>query len=130
MPTYEIPRQKWPDFCESFTRQHRGLPVSVEIVPPGEAPRIEVEGQPLLEVDSHPRRSGKGAVHIRTGRQPGDQTLDFRVQPTRLLFALNGAREQVGLILEGSYGAQTRLLLQAPFPPEALDELELLGESR
>ncbi len=123
MPAQEIPREEWPRFCDSFTRQHRGVLATIVIARPGEPLDIEVSNLPLQDVSLDTQDENSVGVYIMVGKPGEGRLTHFTAQVTRLLFDMSEAGEHAGLTLEGADGVQTRVRFRVPFLPETLDGL-------
>jgi hypothetical protein len=128
MPTHEIPRQEWPGFCQTFTRQHRGALVTLEIRRPGEAPSVEAQSLPFQRLSLDVNDSGSAALHITIGRTMEKHLIHLGLHAMRVLCDNGDAGAQAGLTLEKRDGTQTRLQFREPAIPEALDGLMMPPE--
>jgi hypothetical protein len=123
MPAQEIPRQEWTGFCQSFTRQHQGTLVTLEIGRPGEEPSVEAQSMPFQRIALDTNGTGSEAIHITIGRAMEKHLIHLGPQTMRVLFDKSETGAHTGLTLEKQDGTQTRMRFRAPFFPESRDSL-------
>jgi hypothetical protein len=126
MTEREIHPPQWRQFCDRFTQQHRGWPVSVDVLPtdeagerarpePGRAARDIAHGDPLDALTAVPNPHGTSLLlqigyDSQTTRVLVDQPVRVRLQQTE-----GGAH--AGLSIDAANGQTTRLVFQAAVPP-------------
>jgi len=97
MATQEIPRDEWLTFLDSFSREHQGWLVDLEIISPGKGTQVEAKAMPLVGITAGVNRSDGEAVHVTLGKAPEDHlTHTVRgVSHVRLRESDEGAHEAV-----------------------------------
>lgn len=117
----EIPRGEWLSFLDSFSRQHEGWLVTLE-VPPGQG-RSGVEAENLkLEGVTPEHSEGHDRIIIALGQEPDDHLTHFVSDPIRLLFLEKSGGGEAGLRIEAADGRRTVVRLRGPARPETLNE--------
>ncbi len=117
----EIPRGEWLSFLDSFSRQHEGWLVTLE-VPQGQG-RGGVEAENLKLEGLTPEHSeGHDRISIALGQQPDDHLTHFVSDPIRLLFQETSGGGQAGLRIEAADGSVTVVRFRGPARPDTLDE--------
>src|SRR5262245_29337593 len=114
MPAYQIQPQEWASFCESFTRQHWGVLVTIEIMRPNETPRVEAHDIPLHDVSM----DKLGVFNITVGYEPGAHLTHFTSDMAQVWFDTMPDGAHAGLRLAAADGTTTRLRFRVPFLPE------------
>jgi hypothetical protein len=107
MATQEIPRGEWLTFLDSFSREHQGWLVDLEIVRPGKGTQVEAKAMPLVGITAGVNRGDGETVHVTLGKAPKDHlTHTVRgVSHVRLRESDEGAHEAVEI---GSKAEETR----------------------
>jgi len=106
MATQEIPRDEWLTFLDSFSREHQGWLVDLEIISPGKGTQVEAKAMPLVGITAGVNRSDGEAVHVTLGKAPEDHlTHTVRgVSHVRLRESDEGAHEAIEI---GSKAGET-----------------------
>jgi hypothetical protein len=124
MATREIPRSEWPDFLDSFSRQHRGWLITIEVLDARVGAQVQVREQPLAGVTAE-MRGGDASVSVLIGRA-ADVHLTHTIRDPahiRLKETEAGARE--ALQIESEDGAMTLLRFRSVIPAELVDGVAL-----
>jgi len=115
----EIPRGEWLSFLDSFSRQHEGWLVTLE-VPEGEG-RSGVEAENLkLEGVTPEHSEGHDRIAIALGQAADDHLTHFVSDPIRLLFLETNDGSHMGLQIEAADGSQTVVRFRRPAKSERL----------
>ena len=117
----EIPREEWAEFLDSFSRQHEGWLVTVEVLSEEIGAQVEAEAKPLEGITAELKGSGKDSISINVGLNPSEHITHSIQAPThvRIEQAENGA--DIALQIESSDAATTLLRLRSPMLPEMVD---------
>src|SRR4051812_38059876 len=117
----EIPREEWGEFLDSFSRQHEGWLVTVEVLGEEIGAQVEAQGVPLEGITAELKGDGKDSISITVGLKPSEHVTHNIQAPThvRIEQAENGA--DIALQIESSDAATTLLRLRSPMLPEMVD---------
>jgi hypothetical protein len=121
MPTTDVPRDQWPEFLETFSRQHRAWLATVE---PrlGEAPGSGEEPRPLVAVTSQGDGRRVSAIEIAFAGESAGNVV--RVEnPSSLRVRKTDEGADRGLEIVDGEGVCTRVRFRAAANPEMLDGL-------
>jgi hypothetical protein len=121
----EIPREEWAQFLDSFSRQHEGWLVTVEVLDAEIGAQVEAEEKPLQGITAELKGGGDDSVSINVGRIPAEHVTHSIIAPThvRIEQAENGA--DMALQIESSDGATTLVRLRSAMLPEMVDGVVL-----
>lgn len=121
MPIYEIPREDWEEFCDSFSRQHRGGQVTIEIVPPNQARQIEIRELPLRGLTAELDTKRTDVISVMAGQDQDGHLTHTIPQVKRLRFQTTDSGAQLGVEIETNDGTLTYVRFRVPVIPETLD---------
>ncbi len=68
MPVRQISRSSWPEFLDSFSREHEGWLVTMEVWTPDQGQQVEARGLPLGGVSADLDRA-PGEIAVALGRR-------------------------------------------------------------
>ncbi|HEY0323119.1 MAG TPA: DUF5335 family protein [Pyrinomonadaceae bacterium] len=121
----EIPREEWAEFLDSFSRQHEGWLVTVEVLGEEIGAQVEAEGKPLGGITAELKDNGEDLISIIVGLTPAESVTHNITAPThvRIQQAENGA--DMALQIESSDGATTLVRLRSAMLPEMVDGVVL-----
>jgi hypothetical protein len=102
MPTREIPRDEWKEFCDRFSREHEGWLATVEVLDESVGAQIEAEDLPLEGISADPKGSVGKAIEIFLKAEPNRTLTHFVSDPTHLW------------VLSTDEGAERALEVEAP----------------
>jgi hypothetical protein len=121
----EIPREEWGEFLDSFSRQHEGWLVTVEVLGEEIGAQVEAEGKPLEGITAELKDGGVDSIIITVGLTPAEHVTHTITAPThiRLEQAENGAN--MALQIESSEGVTTLVRLRSAMLPEMVDGVVL-----
>jgi hypothetical protein len=120
MPMRDVPRDRWPDFLEGFSRRHRAWLARVD--QPGDAPGRGASAEaPLGSVTVKQKGREVSAIEIAFA---GDGNVPLRVENPRILrVQQTGDGAESGLEIVDDDGLFTRVGFRATARPEMLDGL-------
>jgi hypothetical protein len=121
----EVPREEWADYLDTFSRQHEGWLVTVEVLGTEIGARVEAEGKPLEGIAADLKGGGEGLILIIMGRTPAESVTHNITAPVhvRIEQAENGA--DMALQIESSDGTTTLVRLRSAMLPEMVDGVVL-----
>lgn len=117
----EIPREEWAEFLDSFSRQHEGWLVTVEVLGEEIGAQVEAEVKPLEGITAELKDGGEDLISIIVGLNPSEHVTHNIAAPThvRIEQAENGA--DMALQIESSEGTTTLVRLRSAMLPEMVD---------
>ena len=119
MPTVDVPRNDWPEFLETFSRQHRAWLTTVE-QPAGEVIASAGEPRPLAAVT--PERDGRRVSAIEIAFAGDSHGAVVRVEnPASVRLRKTDEGADRGLEIVDDEGVCTRVRFRAAAIPEMLD---------
>ncbi|HEX9278638.1 MAG TPA: DUF5335 family protein [Casimicrobiaceae bacterium] len=120
MPSRDIPREQWVTFLDSFSRQHEGWLVNVEVVTDGLGAHREVREKRLIGVSAD-LKNGSNAISIIAGDRSDDHVNHIINGATRIALEETEEGAHKGLRIEAADGGTTLLLFRSPASPETVD---------
>jgi hypothetical protein len=122
MPTREIPRNEWIAFFDSFSRQHEGWLVTVEVMSRDLGAQIEASEQPLAGITADLSNDRQhDVVSILIGGTSGTHVAHMMRKPqhVRIKQTDGGADEAVDF--ESDDGVKTLLRFRSAMASELVD---------
>jgi len=121
MKTKQIARNEWPKFFDSFSRQHQGWLVTLEILATDIGAQVE-ERELAFEgiVDEWDEALGNQII-IMTGAKPDDHITHTISRPTNVSLEQTDEGADVALAITSEAGAMALLRFRAPTLPEMVD---------
>jgi hypothetical protein len=116
----EIARQEWAEFCERFSRQHRGGRVTLESVAPNGDTQVVARELPLQGITLD-KAGGQAEIVVTLGQDSGEQLTHTIAAPAQILFWETQAGAHEGLDIESADGQVTRIRFRVPILLEAMD---------
>ena len=117
----EIPREEWTEFLDSFSRQHEGWLVTIEVLGEELSAQVEAKALPLAGITAELMGSGEDSITITVGMTPAERVTRHITAPThvRIEQAENGA--DMALQIEAAAEATTLVRLRSAMLPEMVD---------
>lgn len=121
MKTKEIPKNEWPKFFDSFSRQHEGWLATLEILGPDIGAQIE-ERDLAFEgiVDEWDEVHGNQIV-IMTGLNPEDHITHSISRPTQVSLEQTTEGADAALAIKSADGVTALLRFRSALLPEMVD---------
>lgn len=121
MKTLEIPPKEWITFFNSFSRQHEGWLVNLEIL--GSEIGAQYAGRELaLEGITAEWDEGQGyLIAIMTGAEPDDHITHSINRPAAVRLEQTDEGADVALAIESANGDLALLRFRSPMLPEMVD---------
>jgi hypothetical protein len=118
----EIPHGEWLSFLDSFSRQHEGWLVRMEVAEGQgssglQAKDLKFEGATPEHSEGHDR------ISIALGQAPDDHLTHFINDPLRVVFVEGRGGGQMGLQIEAADGSRTLIRFRGPGNPETLNDV-------
>jgi len=121
MKTKEIRKSEWPEFFDSFSRQHEGWLVTLEIL--GSDIGAQVEGRELVFegiVDQWDEVQGNQIV-IMMGTRPDDHITHAISRPTQVSLEETEEGADAALAIKSADGVTALVRFRSPMLPEMVD---------
>ena len=121
MKTKEIPKNEWPEFFDSFSRQHEGWLVTLEIFGTDIGAQVE-ERELAFEgiVDEWDEVQGNEIV-IMIGAKSYDHITHSISRPTQVSLEQTDEGADAALAIKSGDGTTTLLRFRSPMLPEMVD---------
>lgn len=118
MNARDILRDRWREELDSFSRQHEGWIVRVDVTEAG-ATRTEARDVPLYGVSlDNPR---KDAIAVIVGHEPADHVTHEVSRPVAVSIEQTDAGAQRALHIRADDGSTTTVEFRSPMRPEQVD---------
>lgn len=125
MATKEIPRDEWVAFFDSFSRQHEGWLVTIEVS--GASPDAQASPHELTALRGITvvlKGEGHDMIAIVSGEAREEEAVAHTVNaPTRVLLEQSGHGAHESLQIESADGANTTVCFRSVVLPEMVDGL-------
>lgn len=115
MPAEILPRNRWRDFLNGFSRAHAGWLVTVEAISARAAPAVVMQNVPLIGVTDE---GGRVIIAMGVDNSHSDRIVENPVN-VRVDRAADGSER--GLDIENEDGDLVRLRFRTSIPPELVD---------
>jgi hypothetical protein len=120
--TKEIPSDEWMSFLDSFSLQHQGWLVTVEVIAPEIGAQEEASNLPLEGITSSESNEHK-SISISVGNQPSNHLTHTVNAPIRLWLKQTAQGADEALEIESTDGVKTLLRFRSAMPAEMVDGL-------
>jgi hypothetical protein len=117
--TRDIPRDQWREELDSFSRQHEGWIVRVEVTGPDGQTRTEARDLPLQGVSTDSARSDGVAISV--GQSPDDHVTHEVNNPVTIAIERTEAGAERALRIRARDGSTTTVEFRSPMRPEEVD---------
>ncbi len=117
----EIAHNQWTAFLDSFSVQHMGWLVTVEIISSSPAGRLVAIHERPLEGVSVDSANCNERVYVQVGNSPEGHVLHTINKPTRVTFKQSKTGMHQGLEIVSADGTTTAIRFRSAMRPEMLD---------
>ena len=117
--TRDIPRDQWQQELDSFSRQHEGWIVRVEVTGPDGQSRTEARDLPLQGVSTDSPRSDGVAISV--GQSPDDHVTHEVSNAVTIAIEQTEAGAERALRIRARDGSTTTVEFRSPMRPEEVD---------
>ena len=107
MQEREIPPNRWRDFFDTFSTQHKDWIATIEI-----GGRVEARELPLVGVSADSKGSEPSAIEIEVGRGLSDRLTHIVDEAERVTFRQSEDEAQLELEIEAADGEKTAVRLR------------------
>jgi hypothetical protein len=121
MAMYEIPKEEWQEFCDSFSRLHRGWLADVLIIGQNIDHKFAAKGLPFQGISCLSKGTEKNEISIFMDRDMQDNITHDVSNPSHLRIDQDENGIHRGLEVEAKDGQKTILRFLHPAAPETID---------
>jgi hypothetical protein len=121
MKTVEITRDNWSAFCDSFSKQHEGWRVTLEVFGPEIGNQVEERDLALEGIAAEIDGVEKDRIEIMIGARPDDHITHTVARPMQISVEQTDEGADLALAIKAADGATTLLRFRAAVLPEMLD---------
>lgn len=121
MQTREIPKNEWTKFFDTFSRQHEGWLVNLEIFGPEIGAQVEQREIALEGITDEWDEEKGNTIMIMTGAKPEDHITHSITQPTAVSLEQTDEGADVALAIKSDDGTTTLLRFRSVVLPEMVD---------
>jgi hypothetical protein len=121
MPTREIPRDEWAEFCDSFSRQHEGWIGTIEVFGPDIGAQVEAREISFAGITAELKTGGGDVITITTGEQPAGHVTHAVAAPKKVMLEETEGGAHEALKVEANDGTATLLRFRSAVLPEMVD---------
>ena len=125
MPTREIPRDEWKTFLDTFSGQHEGWLVTLEVLAADMGAQQEASDLPLEGITATATDNESQAIAINLGRTPKDHVTHTITEPTRLWLEQTSEGANAALEIESADEVKTLLRFRSTLPADMVDGVVL-----
>ena len=119
----EIPRGEWVKFLDSFSRQHEGWLVTVEVLGAEIGAQVEAQELPLEGVTAELKGGDEDAITIILGGGSRERVTHNISQPTHVRIEQTVSGADMTLQIESGGGVTTLLRFRSAMLPEMVDNI-------
>lgn len=121
----DIPRDQWREELDSFSRQHEGWIVRVEVTGADGQPQTEVCDLPLQGVSFDSPAANRLAIMV--GQEPAAHVTHEVADPVKVVIEQTDAGAERALRIRAADGSTTTVEFRSPMRPEEVDGLPFAG---
>ncbi|HKY42613.1 MAG TPA: DUF5335 family protein [Pyrinomonadaceae bacterium] len=121
MQTQEIPREQWPSFFDSFSRQHEGWLATLEVFAETVGAQPEAEELPFEGISLDAEDGELDSVIISFGKSPSQHITHTIHQPKHLWLQQTPEGADAALEIKAGDNSNTLLRFRSPMLPEFVD---------
>jgi len=117
----EISRDEWAGFLDSFSRQHEGWLVRLEVLGAEIGAQVEAQELPLEGITAELKGGGEGAVTIILGGGSRERVTHNISRPTHVRIEQTESGADMTLQIESGGGVTTLVRFRSAVLPETVD---------
>lgn len=123
MQTRQIPRSEWPVFFDTFSRQHEGWLVKLEIMNPEIGAQVEETGLVLEGLTDEWDEVSGNTIMIMAGNKPDDHVTHSINKATEVNLEQTDEGADAALSIKSADGTTALLSFRSAVLPETVDSL-------
>ena len=117
----EIPRDEWVEYLDSFSRQHEGWLVTVEVLGAEVGAQVEAQELPLQGVTAELKGGGEDAITVIVGGRGAERVTHTVTRPAHVRVEQSEDGADMTLQIESPDGAATLVRFRSAMLPEMVD---------
>jgi hypothetical protein len=117
----EIPRNEWPEFFDSFSRQHEGWLVTVEVLGAEIGAQVEAQELPLEGITAELKAGSEDVITIIIGGGSRGRVTHNILQPTHVRIEQSESGADMTLQIESGSAVTTLVSFRSAMLPEMVD---------
>jgi hypothetical protein len=125
MPTQEIPREEWTRFLDTFSRQHEGWLITLEVLAADIGAQKEASNLPLEGITATSTDDESQSIAINLGKTPEDHVTHTITEPTRIWLGQTSEGANAALEIESADEVKTLLRFRSALPADMVDGVVL-----
>jgi Family of unknown function (DUF5335) len=125
MPTQEIQRDEWKTFLDTFSRQHEGWLVTLEVLAADIGAQQEASDLPLEGITATSTDDETSSIAINLGKTPEDHVTHTITEPSRLWLQQTSEGANAALEIESADEVKTLLRFRSALPADMVDGVVL-----
>jgi hypothetical protein len=123
MKTKEISKTEWPKFFDSFSRQHEGWLVNLEIFGSEMGAQVEERQLALEGITDEWDETAGNTIMIMMGAKPDDHITHSIVHPSAVNVEQTDEGADMALAIKGEDGTTALLRFRSAVMPEMVDAI-------
>jgi hypothetical protein len=117
----EIPRDEWAKFLDSFSRQHEGWLIRLEVLGAEIGAQVEAQELPLEGITAELKSGGEDVISIILGGGSRERVTHNITQPTHVRIEQTESGADMTLQIESRSGVTTLVRFRSAMLPEMVD---------
>jgi len=117
----EILRDEWVEYLDSFSRQHEGWLVTVEVFGADIGAQVEAQELPLQGITAELKGGGEDAITVILGGKGAERVAHSIAQPTHVRVEQTAEGANMALQIESGGGITTLVRFRSALLPEMVD---------
>lgn len=117
----EIPRREWVEFLDSFSRQHEGWLVTVEVLGAEIGAQVEAQELPLQGITAELKGGDEDAISVILGGGATERVTHNITGPTHVRVEQTEEGADMTLQIESGDGVTTLVRFRSAILPEMVD---------
>jgi hypothetical protein len=122
MPTKEISRDRWVDFFDSFSQQHKGWLITIEVLDLELGDQVEASSLALEGITAEINESGEDKIIVIAGKEPDSHISHTIAAPRKVWLKQTEEGADEALDIESDTGAVI-VSFRSAVLPELVDSL-------
>jgi len=117
----EVPREEWVSYLDTFSRQHEGWLVTIEVLGTEIGAQVEAQELPLEGITAELKAGGEDVITIILGGGSRGRVTHNVPQPTHVRIEQTESGADMTLQIESGGGVTTLVRFRSAMLPEMVD---------